>query len=231
MADELMSATQSGFDFGPLANEYDRWYQTPAGRAHDRIQKEDVRRLLRSGHAGESLLDVGCGTGHWSGFFTEMGYQVTGVDIAAEMIAVARAAVPAGSFHIADARKLPVPDGSFDVVACMATLEFIADAAAAVREMVRCVKPGGRLLVGALNRLAPLNQDRLAKARQPYASGHLFEPNELRRLLGSYGRVRLRASSPAKREGRSALHSRVVHRLPWLTERLKGAFLVAEVRL
>ncbi|MBS3822070.1 MAG: class I SAM-dependent methyltransferase, partial [Phycisphaerae bacterium] len=148
------------FDFGPMAREYDRWYDTPAGQAHDRVQKNDVRRLLRPASAGQTLLDIGCGTGHWSSFFAEMGCQVTGVDIAPEMIEVARAKVPECSFQVADAHDLPFDDGTFDAVAAMATLEFLPDPAAAIGEMVRCARKGGHLLVGTLNRLAPLNQHR-----------------------------------------------------------------------
>jgi len=153
----MTHADNNLFDFAPLAREYDRWYQTPAGRDHDRAQKEDVKRLLRRGQAGEKLLDVGCGTGHWSSFFAGMGYQVTGIDIAPEMIDLARGAAPECSFQGADACDLPFEDASFDVVASMATLGFISDPAVAVWEMIRCAKPGGSLLVGTLNRLAPLN--------------------------------------------------------------------------
>ena len=222
MANRMRHIGKSLFDFGPLAKEYDRWYETPAGQAHDPVQKEDVKRLLRPGQTGERLLDVGCGTGHWSSFFTTMGYQVTGIDIAPEMIDVARAAVPECSFQIADAFDLPFEDGAFDVVASMALLEFISDPAAVVREMARCRKSGGSLLIGTLNRLAPLNQHRLSKGKEPYASAHLLSPDELQRLLASWGGVRMVASSPRQRKGRSFLPARIASRLPMFRGRLHG---------
>lgn len=193
----MKHAEKTVFDFGPLARHYDRWYATSAGRSHDRAQKRDVRHLLQTASHGERLLDVGCGTGHWTAMFAEMGYQVTGVDLSPEMIEVARERVPGCSFRVADACELPFGDGSFDVVAAMATLEFMPDPSAAVREMVRCVRPGGRLLIGTLNRLAPLNQERLSSRRQPYASAHLFAPEELRAVLRPYGLVRMVASPVA----------------------------------
>ena len=231
MAERMTHAERSLFDFGPLAREYDRWYETPAGQAHDRVQREDVRRLLRPGRAGERLLDVGCGTGHWNSFFAGMGYQVTGIDIAPEMIEVARTAVPECSFQVGDACELPFDDASFDVATSMATLEFIPDPATAVREMVRCVKAGGSLLIGTLNRLAPLNRHRLAKDKQPYASAHLLSPDELHSLLAPRGRIRMAASFPRQRKGRSLLPTRIASRLPVLRGRLPGPFIVAEVRL
>jgi len=223
-------AASSLFDFGPLADEYDRWYETPAGRAHDRVQIRDVRRLLRPARAGERLLDVGCGTGHWSRFFLSLRYDVHGIDISPEMIAVARTSVPGCDFDVADACALPFEDASFDVVAAMATLEFIRDPPAALREMSRCVKPGGSLLIGTLNGLAPLNQHRLSRGRQPYASAHLLVPEELRGLLRPYGAVRMLASSVSRREKRLPLARMLPRCVAPLRRCLSGPFIVAEVR-
>jgi len=218
------------FDFGPLAQGYERWYATPAGRAHDRVQKADVQRLLRPAAVGETLLDVGCGTGHWSSFFAEMGYRVTGIDVAPEMVEVAQSTVPDWTFQVADAHDLPFEDGTFDVVAAMATLEFLPDPAAAVREMARCARRGGHLLIGTLNRLAPLNQHRLSKGKPPYSSAHLFSPEELRNLLAPWGRVRMVASASPGHAHRLR-PKRIVGRITGLRSRLNGPFLVAEVRL
>jgi len=231
MAERMTRHAGSLFDFGPLAREYDRWYDTPAGQAHDRVQKEDVRRLLRPASAGQTLLDVGCGTGHWSAYFAELGYRVTGVDVAPTMIAVARSTVPGGTFIVADAHDLPFDNGCFDVVAAMATLEFLPDQAAAIREMARCAREHGQLLLGTLNRLAPLNQHRLAKGKPPYSAAHLLSPNELRSLLAPLGRVRMVGSSSPGHGHRLPLPKRIAGRLAGLRGNLNGPFIVAEVRL
>jgi len=222
---------RSLFDFGPLAREYDRWYDTPAGQAHDRVQKDDVRRFLHPASAGQTLLDVGCGTGHWSAFFKDMDYRVTGVDVAPKMIEVGQTAVPGCAFQVADACELPFGDGSFDVVASMATLEFLPDPAAAIREMLRCAKEHGRLLIGTLNRLARLNQHRVSKGKQPYSSAQLLSPTELRSLLASWGRVRMVASSPRGHEHKPPLPKGIRGRIAGLRSKLNGRFIVAEVRL
>jgi len=219
------------FDFGPMAHEYDRWYDTPAGQTHDRVQKDDVRRLLRPASSGQTLLDVGCGTGHWSAFFAEMGYTVTGVDVAPAMIEEARSAVPQCTFQVADVHELPFDDGAFDVVASMATLEFLPDQAAAIGEMARCTKEHGQLLLGTLNRLAPLNQHRIAKSKPPYSAAHLLSPNELRSLLAPLGRIRMVGSSPPGHGHRLPLPKRVAGRLAGLRGNADGPFIVAEVRL
>ncbi|MFW6106869.1 MAG: class I SAM-dependent methyltransferase [bacterium] len=231
MAERMTHHAGSLFDFGPLAREYERWYDTPAGQAHDCVQKDDVRRLLYPASAGQTLLDIGCGTGHWSAFFVGMGYQVTGVDIAPEMIKVAQTKVPECSFQVADAYDLPFDNGTFDVVAAMATLEFLSDQAMAIREMARCTKKDGHILIGTLNRLAPLNQHRISKGKQPYASAHLVSPAELRSLLTPWGCVRMLASSSSGHGHQPPLPIRIVGRIAGLRGRLNGPFIVAEVRL
>ncbi len=222
---------KSLFDFGPMADAYDRWYDTPTGQLHDAAQKKDVGRFLRRARVGETLLDVGCGTGHWSAFFAEWGYQVTGVDIAPAMIAAARAAVPGCTFQVADARRLPFEDASFDVVASMAVLEFVPDPVPVVREMVRCTKAGGTLLVGTLNRLAPLNQQRVSRGKEPYASAHLFSPGELRELLAPWGRTRMMVSWTKPPEGKGSGRALVAQDESSHRQTQNGPFVIAEVRL
>ena len=219
------------FDFGSQAHDYDRWYDTPAGQAHDRIQKADVKVLLEPASARETLLDIGCGTGHWSSFFASIGYMVTGIDISPEMIEVAKQTVPDCSFHVGDACDLPFDDESFHVVASMATLEFVSDPFTMVREMARCCRKPGTLLVGTLNRLAPLNQRRLLKNEEPYASGHLLAPAELQKLLASYGDVRMVASARQKQETQQQLARQNSSPSTVSQRRLFGPFIVAEVKL
>jgi 2-polyprenyl-3-methyl-5-hydroxy-6-metoxy-1,4-benzoquinol methylase len=88
----MTSPSRSRFDFGALASLYDTWYATDEGRRHDAAQKHAVLALLPTpATGGQCLLDVGCGTGHWSLFFAQQGYEVTGVDICPEMIVEAQA--------------------------------------------------------------------------------------------------------------------------------------------
>lgn len=101
---------------------------------------------------GERLLDVGCGLGEaalWLAQDLGDGGEVVGVDVSERMLRVARAS--AGSarcrvrFTVGDASALDEPDDSFDAVRSERTLQWLADPAAAVAEMVRVVRPGGRV--------------------------------------------------------------------------------------
>ena len=76
--------------------------------------------------------------------------SVVGVDASADMLAVA--AKRAGGhdnveFHEADATSLPVADASFDRALCVQVLEYVRDVSAALEEMRRALRPGGRVLV------------------------------------------------------------------------------------
>jgi SAM-dependent methyltransferase len=96
------------------------------------------------------------------------------------------------SFRVADGHSLPFADDIFDVTAAITTLEFVHDVKIAVREMVRCThKPGGRLLIGALNELARLNRNRKQRPESLYAKVRLFSPSRLKQLLEPYGQVRM----------------------------------------
>ena len=219
---------RSLYDFSPMAEKYENWYLTPKGQECDLIQQHDVLVLMGYGPYHGRLLDVGCGTGHWSRFFHSLGFRVQGIDISEEMIRVARRFDADCEFEVANACELPFQEASFDAAAIMATLEFIAAPAIVLQEMARCVKPGGRLMVGTLNRMAPLNKERLSRSEQPYASGRLLSPLELWDLLSPLGSPRMLASR-CSNETKSRIGSIVDNRSD-LRRLPKGPFLVAEVR-
>ncbi|MBN1488488.1 MAG: class I SAM-dependent methyltransferase [Phycisphaerae bacterium] len=219
------------FDFGPLASEYERWYATPAGKAYDEAQKSDIGRFLEPALHGARLLDVGCGTGHWSRFFASLGYRVVGIDISEEMTQVAKARWAFNChFGVADVLDLPFDDHRFDVVTAMAVMEFTSDPAAGLQEMARCVTHGGHMLIGTLNSRSALNQQRLSEGKQPYASAHLFSPEEVHSLLAPWGEVHMVDSMPGERNTRPLLPGRLGNRLSMHRGRLRGPFIVAEVR-
>ena len=139
------------------------------------------------------MLEVGCGTGHWSQFFSDYGFEVTGVDVSERMIKIAQGKnIASASFRIADAHSLPFEGNSFDVTAAITTLEFVHDAELVLQEMVRCTrKPSGQLLIGVLNALARLNRNRQENPESLYAKARLFSPDQLKKLLNKYGQTQL----------------------------------------
>jgi len=118
----------------------------------------EIARLQR----GERVLDVACGTGVVTRRAAEQvgpAGSVTGIDLAPDMIDVAKATEgPAGAhieWHVADAASLPLPDASYDVVLCQMGLMFMEDRTAALAEMRRLLTPGGRIALNTPGKIQP----------------------------------------------------------------------------
>lgn len=138
--------------------DYDAWYDTPRGRWVGDAEFALAARLLEA-KPGDSLLDVGCGTGWFSRRFAQLKLQVTGLDPNAEWLAYARAhSAPAIRWVEGDARALPFPDASFDHVLSIAALCFVKDERRAVAEIVRVAKR--RFAIGWLNRNSLLHREK-----------------------------------------------------------------------
>lgn len=103
--------------------------------------------------AGDRALDVACGTGAVTRLLAaRVGLEgwAAGVDVNTAMVDVARRQLaPEVLLVEGDACALPVRGGAVDVVVCHQGLQFVPDRAAAVREMARVVRPGGRLAIAS----------------------------------------------------------------------------------
>ena len=146
-----MSEEPKGIQFPRLYDLLISW--TTRGR--QRQYRQDL--IDRAGlQPGVSLLDVGCGTGSfataaWS--HTQPGGTVCGVDVSEEMLRAAKRknlkARSEVAFKISEATNLPFQDETFDVVTMITALHAIPPSArdTCLAEMVRVLRPGGRLLL------------------------------------------------------------------------------------
>ncbi len=108
--------------------------------------------------AGKQVLDVGCGGGILAESMAAKAAHVTGIDLAARPLGVARLhALESGVGNVeyremaAEALAAQSP-GSFDVVTCMEMLEHVPDPASTVRACASLVKPGGWVFFSTINR-------------------------------------------------------------------------------
>ena len=100
--------------------------------------------------AGDRVLDVACGTGVLASHIAEVTGEperVAGLDAMPGMVAVAKKREPRIDWRQGLAESLPFEDNSFDAVVCQFGLMFFQDRDAAIREMLRVLRPGGRLAV------------------------------------------------------------------------------------
>jgi ubiquinone/menaquinone biosynthesis C-methylase UbiE len=129
------------------------WVEMP----HPFITRERLRAILEP-RAGERLLEVGPGTGYYSlpaAEWLSPGGSLDVLDVQQEMLDhTLRRATEHGIANItptlADARELPYADDSFDGAYLITVLGEIPDQDAALRELRRVVRPGGRIVVGEL---------------------------------------------------------------------------------
>jgi len=101
----------------------------------------DAVRVTR----GMRLLDVACGPGFGAAAAIRRGAKATGLDFSAPMIAHAKETCPDAEFRVGDAAELPWPDAAFDAVVSNFGIQHFPDADRALVEMLRVLKPGGRL--------------------------------------------------------------------------------------
>jgi SAM-dependent methyltransferase len=168
-----------------IAAHYEAWYEAPEGWRADVLEKASLRRLLESFPGASTILEVGCGTGHFTRWLNEQGLAAVGLDLSAAMLAQARTLD--GTLLVrGDACRLPFADGTFDLVAFVTTLEFLESPWQALAEALRVTRRG--LILGVLNRRSLLGlQRRLAGLLRPtaYDAAHLYSVGELGRLLRS----------------------------------------------
>jgi SAM-dependent methyltransferase len=93
---------------------------------------------------GMRVLDICCGPGMLAAGALQRGAEATGLDFSAQAVELARRLVPNGRFQQGDAQALPFSAGSFDAVLCGYGLMHLPEPAAALREMLRVLRPGGR---------------------------------------------------------------------------------------
>ena len=167
-----------------IAPHYEAWFETGEGQRAGRLEKALLGRLLEElGPPGE-LLEIGCGTGHFSRWMSGLGWRVLGVDLSAPMLAEAQAHGGAGRLALGDALQLPFADGCYSVAVLITVLEFLPDVEAALREAWRVARRG--LLVGAINRHSLLGwgyRQQAKKAPTVYSRARFFSPGELARLV------------------------------------------------
>ena len=93
---------------------------------------------------GARVLDVGCGSGELLMLAAARGAEVSGIDAAEGMLAIARRRLPDADLRLGAMEELPWEDGRFDVVTAVNALQFAPDFVAALREAARVARPGGR---------------------------------------------------------------------------------------
>ncbi|MFI9815990.1 methyltransferase domain-containing protein [Saccharothrix variisporea] len=192
-----MTSTTTGLwkqHSGNPVENYERYFVPTIGTAWAGalLEAADLR-------AGERVLDIACGTGVVTRRAAErVGPRgsVTGLDISAGMLEIARAGSAEIDWREGDAAALPLPDGAFDVVVSSLGMQFVEDKQSALREVHRVLTPGGRVAIATVGPTPPLFavlEQALARHVSPEVAGFmravfsLYDPEQLRTLATDAG--------------------------------------------
>jgi ubiquinone/menaquinone biosynthesis C-methylase UbiE len=151
IADEYSRAEDDGLAPVLHPNVPD-WYN----QTIDAMQFSAVLRALDVAkiEKGSRILDVGCGTGRWLRRYERLGYQATGLDLTLGMLSLARKNRTQSPLVGGESSRLPFKDSSFDAVSDITVVQHQLPASQpqAISEMLRVIKPGGRLILMELIR-------------------------------------------------------------------------------
>jgi len=122
-------------------------------RSRDVLRRRALVREALGAQPGESIIDIGCGPGFYvAELLEEVGSEgsVLGIDSAEAMLALAARRCEGhenASFARADASSLPAGDASFDAALSVQVMEYVPDVGAALEEIRRVLRPGGRVVI------------------------------------------------------------------------------------
>jgi ubiquinone/menaquinone biosynthesis C-methylase UbiE len=162
-----------------FVKNYEVWYTT-TGRRADRLEKALLKRALKAFPDAHSILEIGCGTVHFTRWFESLGYQTIGLDCSQPMLAEAMSLSSPPCIQ-GDASNAPLASDSFDLVAMITTLEFLSDPLRCLAEALHVSRQG--LILGVLNSRSNLGKQLMKEENPSWDEAHFFTINELIRLI------------------------------------------------
>ncbi|ODU01359.1 MAG: methyltransferase type 11, partial [Planctomycetes bacterium SCN 63-9] len=146
-------------------------------------EEASMRLVLEASGVGanDTVLDVACGPGLTACAFARMAHHVTGIDLTPAMIEQARLQQQSQglenlAWEVGDSTALPFPDNAFSIVFSRYAFHHLLEPSAALAEMVRVCKPGGRVVVVDVYTTTP------EQARAYNAAEKLRDPSHTRAL-------------------------------------------------
>ncbi len=167
-----------------VAQRYDEWYQTDFGKYAASAQNELMINLLKF-IPGQTLLDIGCGTGNHLRLFRESGLNAAGLEPSIFMLKRAKEKLETkGKLILAKGEELPIKDKAFDLSVLFTTLEFCQNPADVLKEAGRITRK--KIFIGVLNSWSLLAVARRMKGcfkSSMYGRAEFYSLWKLKRVL------------------------------------------------
>jgi ubiquinone/menaquinone biosynthesis C-methylase UbiE len=134
--------------WGKVAGWYNRLLEEGDDTYQENLLKPNLLRIL-SPRSGEEILDAGCGQGFFAREIAKAGAKVVGIDIAGELIKLAKEQAGKNETYLTlSAEKMvSLSAGRFNAAICILALQNIKNLQAALSEISRVLKPGGRCVL------------------------------------------------------------------------------------
>jgi SAM-dependent methyltransferase len=134
------------------AEQWIKWAREPDHDSYLKFHRDQFFELLPA--PGKLTIDIGCGEGRLTRDLKKLGHSIKGFDVSPTLIEAARQADPTGSYEVAGAEALPLPNGCADLVVSFMVLHDVDDLASAVSEIGRILKDNGKACLAIVH---PLN--------------------------------------------------------------------------
>lgn len=178
-----------------LIDSYNRLAEEYAKHYGDELREKPFDRLLLERFAqdvpsGKRICDLGCGSGHVTGYLKNLGFDVIGIDISPGMIEVAKRTYHSIEFRVGDMLASDMPDESLgEIVALYSIIHVERDQLRpTLGEMLRVLVPGGSVLVSFHKGEGALHEEESLGKPIPFDCT-LFEPDEVREVMEDVGFV------------------------------------------
>lgn len=164
--------------FDQFALEYDRWFIENSFAYFS--ETEAIRRFIPDSGLG---VEIGAGTGRFS---IPFGIRI-GIEPSAEMARIAKSR--GISIARAVAEELPLADSTIDYVLMVTTICFLTDPPAAFHEIHRVLKPGGRVIIGFIDRESPLGKkyELIKESSRFYKGATFYSSSQVMNILSVAG--------------------------------------------
>lgn len=211
------------------SDSYDSWFDHPWGSYAFSVESTALIAAAAP-VLDRSVLDVGCGTGRLMQELAARGAAVLGLDVDPAMLALA-GRHNTGRLIQADAANISLASESMDITIAVTVLEFVTDPVAVVAEMHRITRPGGCVVIGALNPKSPWGMAHARRLKSPpWTAARFLTRAQLLGLARPYGPAGLTGVllAPGPLPGLAhfgPLIERLAHLARWA-----GAFRVLTIR-
>lgn len=167
-----------------IVSNYESWYEGKYKRA-DQLEKEVLRSAIEWIGGVKTILEVGCGTAHFTRWFEQIGIIAYGLDISQYMLREARKYWRDGNLIMGVSSSIPLRDKSVDVVSFITCFEYMDQPIEIIIEAARVARKG--LIFGLMNAWSIPTLRRkvqvLLGLNPFYKNAHFYSSSEMKRLL------------------------------------------------